>query len=370
MSKLIPKEGYALYRRKDSKFVWARVYDDRGNLVATKSTRAADMRTAKAVAANLRRQALRTVDQRDSSTGQFKRLGDVIERYIATKSPEWSTVQRDCRDLHARHLLRVLGNVELEDPHALCLQYHQARSAEGVGASTVVRELGLMGAACKLAKLPWSADWVPNRGEAYNPADRLLCWHERTVDGKRVQYPNEVPAFLEAIETRFPQYLPHVILMLRAGLRYGEVCKLRLDDVDLEQGTVAVRTTKLKARGRRLNPIRVISPHPDVLEALRPYVEAGTELPTWHCATRDLRLACEDIGIERANCNSLRRTFIYACLQGSYARLNAAGRWDINELRTEVGHSPKSRTIEDYYARIWANQARDNRHRHLAVEVS
>jgi integrase len=152
-----------------------------------------------------------------------------------------------------------------------------------------------------------------------------------------------------------------VEIQLGTGLRIGEVCGLRWDHIDLDEGRVFVEFTMIRKTGEGLclSDVKVSDSErwlylPSYLvDLLRAHQEEfGTEdgmvlhSPTggWldpvH-AQRDLRRVFADLGWEGVTSHTLRRT--------AAARLIEAGR-PVTEVASQLGHRGVATTIRSYIA--------------------
>jgi len=83
-----------------------------------------------------------------------------------------------------------------------------------------------------------------------NPAEGVSFRAPKPPPTARVLHPEEVPLFLEA--ARGERLYPLLYLLLTTGLRKGEVCALRWEDVNLEEWTLTVRGNRTTLRGRAI----------------------------------------------------------------------------------------------------------------------
>jgi len=193
------------------------------------------------------------------------------------------------------HILRLLQDV---DVNSLSLDQVQdfinTRLEEGAHRESVRKELCTLRRALALShdRKLLRADartLIPQFRTRYIPRDRFLT-------------EAEFSGLLQALPTARRLW---VLLAVFAGPRKSELEALRWEEhVDLDRGWLLLPGTKTK-KSRRKVPI------PDYLRtALAPeWKPSGPVVSPWLNGRRDLRAACQRIGIRPVSANDLRRTF-------------------------------------------------------------
>ncbi len=205
----------------------------------------------------------------------------------------------------ARHLVRVLGDIELgELTREMLLSYARHRKQENASDSTIHKELVVMRRALKEARDrgTWAGDSrtvVPTIKVRYRPRERWLT-------------PAQASRLTAELE---PHRRIWFTLATLAGLRLGEVERLEWSHVDIRAKRIRAPGTKT-AGSWRLVPI-----HPDLARQLnlvpRPK-RTGRVVQSWRNVRRDLRAAVVRLNkaakrgqqtIPVVSPNDLRRTF-------------------------------------------------------------
>lgn len=160
-----------------------------------------------------------------------------------------------------------------------------------------------------------------------NPAQRIKM--PAAPEGRnRYLTLDELKKVLEAC----PEWLrPIVGLAVALGTRRGELLAVRLQDIDLKQGTVQLRKTK----NGKMRPAFINEPAAQVLASLGVgTTRKGTGLLFPEVTPAQVTVAfiraCEDAGIEDFSFHDLRHTY------ASHLRMNGA---DLHDLQKLLGHS-------------------------------
>lgn len=196
----------------------------------------------------------------------------------------------------ARHLVRVLGDIDLSDvTRESVLGYIAARQAEGASNSTVHKELVVLRRALSeaITRKLWSgvvALVVPKVRVTYRPKEVWLDEHQ-------------AERFLDKVTPRRHLW---VMLAMYGGLSLGEVERLRWEHVNFARRSMRVPGTKRTSRWR------VVPIAPRLLAALqagRPKRPIGPIVTRWRNVRRDLARAAELAKVPTVTPNDLRRTF-------------------------------------------------------------
>jgi integrase len=101
-----------------------------------------------------------------------------------------------------------------------------------------------------------------------------------------------------------------VLFSIAAGTRWGETCRAQRSHIDFDAGFVFIVVTKTKRKGRGDRRIPMTEFTRPLFEKVLALTEGrkGRLFDTWGSVRRDLRVACEQAGIEKVSPNDLRRT--------------------------------------------------------------
>ena len=109
---------------------------------------------------------------------------------------------------------------------------------------------------------------------ARNPAEAVEVALPKAPPSAKVLLPEQVPLFLEAAKAE--RLYPALYLILVTGLRRGEVCGLKWQDVDLEGWSITVRNNRTTLGGKVLESLpktergfRTVHLSPDAVEVLK-----------------------------------------------------------------------------------------------------
>ena len=287
-----------LYKRPRSPYWWAEGYDSEGQRWR-ESTKSRDRSVASKVAKRLEREKLLA----DPGLPELT-LWDALELLRAHKERrEVSDATMEILATKGGQLLRVLGprrNVAaltLLDAEA----YLDQRVREGVSKHTISKEWGTLRGALRQA-----------RRHGMYPADPADIWPDALRD---VYTPKDRWLTLEEYR-RLMLALPrgradHLTMYCHTGVRYGELCRLTVQDVNRDAQTVFVRGKK----GRKDRAERVIPLSADAWQVVEPRLRSGSGplFPDeWgrSVMARTLKASSVRAGIPRVDsANDLRRTF-------------------------------------------------------------
>lgn len=196
----------------------------------------------------------------------------------------------------ARHLLRLLGDIEVADVNrAAMLRYIATRQSETAANGTIHKELVVLRRA--LAEAQTRGKWegaiaavVPKVRVVYRPKEVWL--DERQAE-----------RFLDKVTPRRRLW---VMLAMYGGLSLGEVERLRWEHIDLKRRSMRVPGTK---RASRWRVVQIAQRLLDALAAAAPRKMLGPIVTRWRNVRRDLAIAAELAKVPRVTPNDLRRTF-------------------------------------------------------------
>lgn len=249
----------------------------------------------------------------------FKQLSQMyLEDYAKHNKTSW----RDDRYRLDANMTPVFGDYILGDITSHHVErYKGKRLSDGVTRSTVNREITILKKMFNLA-----IDWGL---ASHNPVTRVRLFSENDTQKERILTYAEEARLLD----HSPDYLrPVLIIALNTGMRRGEILRLRWEDVDLDQGHIAVRKTK--SGKDRLIPIN--AQVRDVFSFLWPLRgKSGLVFPNpatgkpYTEVKKSFKEACRKAKIDGLRFHDLRHTFA--------SRLVEAGV-DIVTIRDLLGH--------------------------------
>lgn len=256
-------------------------------------------------------------------------------------------------------MLREIGHLRLQ-----ALRPHHLRAAldrlQDAGLSRRALREALM-LTRSILREALKVDLIPR-----NPAEALEVRLPKAPPAARVLLPEEVPAFLAAAQEE--RLYPALYLILTTGLRRGEVCGLRWEDVDLQGWTLTVRGNRTTMGGKVLESLpkteralRTVHLSPDTVAVLRDWKalqeeerrragEAWEE--TGYVFTNPLGLpihpdtlnrvlwrVCDRAGLPRLRVHDLRHT---------HATLLLRRGVPVEVVSEKLGHSTPAFTLSQY----------------------
>lgn len=233
------------YRREDSPVWWVSYTDPSGKRVR-RSTETTDRKEAEALEAKWK---LESFQSKQWGAEPNRTFDELMLAYIKATQNDKRSAERDvfsAKRLYAAFCGRALTSLTPADIRS----YIERRRAEGVGAGTVNREVGLLSAAINYAQREWSWN-IPN------PAARRRL---REPEG-RVRWITkaEAAALIRAAGKEYrAAHLPDFIrLALHTGMRRGEMLGLEWRRVDLQAGLIYLEGTHTKSGKRRSIPLNM-----------------------------------------------------------------------------------------------------------------
>jgi integrase len=195
-----------------------------------------------------------------------------------------STVRR-YENMWMKHVHGSIGNERLATLSPYDVEkYFRRLKADGLAEASVRQIRALMHRACRLAR-KWSGGALPNP-----IADtELPTWALDERDEVRAPSLDEVRTLIATADTFDPSFAAVLRLVAATGMRRGEVCALRWNDVDFTAGTVRISQSVVAAKGGAIlkSPktrasIRTVAVDPDTASILR----------RLQLAQRSLAMAC------------------------------------------------------------------------------
>jgi integrase len=172
-------------------------------------------------------------------------LGQWLEEWLDTaiKPPNqrWLTYRTYASILH-QHLGPALGSIRLQQLQPTDLQRYYTTKAQTLASSSLAQHHAMLSAALSAAQqhglvvrnVAKLVAGKPRQHTAHHGAV-YQCW---TAD--------EARSFLAVVQAADPQTAAFYTLALDSGVRKGELCGLRWEDVDLKAGTITIVQQLLK----------------------------------------------------------------------------------------------------------------------------
>lgn len=177
------------------------------------------------------------VEPSSITTGEW--LEKWIKVYVANSTKKGVRTRETYTSVVRRHLIPAFGNIPLQNLTASHIQYYYNTSK--LSSSTLEQHHAILHQALKVA----------SRNERLmnvNPAELVV---EKPVAEKNLDMEvwtqDEVRRFLKAAREAGLQSEAFYTLTIESGMRRGEICGLKWEDVDLAGGKVSVKRTLLKA---------------------------------------------------------------------------------------------------------------------------
>lgn len=229
--------------------------------------------------------------------------------------------------------------------------------AEGKAHSTVIKVYTILHSFFKMAYLGDMIDRNP-MDKVERPKPRKS---EATAEGPQAYTPAEVQRLFQALEAEPLKWRAMVHLLIDTGIRRGECCALRWQDVDFANGSITVsgnlcytaakgvyldtpkngRTRTVYAGAATLALLRQLRGQ-QARKAISAYIftqETGPEPMHPQSPTRYLKKLSERCGVPDLHPHKLRHTF------ASIAITNGA---DVASVSEALGHSDKAVTLRMY----------------------
>jgi integrase len=174
----------------------------------------------------------------------------VNDAITAWKQNGWQdlspTTVRHYQELWDKHIKRSIGRREIArlNPYEV-ERYFRRLKDDGTGRTTVRHIRAMLNRACRLAR-KWSANTLPN--PIVDTELPVWPFGER---GEPVRSPNlaEVRAILAAASAFDERFGAFLRLVAASGVRRGEACALRWNDIDWESGNILVDESVVAASG-------------------------------------------------------------------------------------------------------------------------
>lgn len=362
------RRGENIYKRKDGRYegryVIGRTSDGQTRFGYVYGRQYAAVRD------ELNRRKAEQTDNRGFASPGSMTLGEWMEKWIygELKGRVKPSSHQAYVNLYRRHLkdglaCRNICQISAEDVRA----FVESLYARGLADSTAKSIYRLLSAAMKCA----AEEEIIRR----NPCDRVRLQHTDRQEQRVLSKQENIRLLNEArTQTELP-----VLLSLYTGMRLGEICALRWEDVNWADKTISVRRNvqRIGASGGRTTLLigtpksqtsRRTLPIPDLLvqmlEGRCPEEAAGFIFGTATSAAeprtiqRRFKSMTRQLGLTDVHFHTLRHSFA--------TRLFELGV-DIKTVSTLLGHS-STRTTLDFYAHSLTDQQRAAIDRLITIE--
>jgi len=312
---------------------------------------------------------LRDIELATTNSGPHvsQRLADALDWYTDTVCAMKPDGTRESYKQKARHLTRVLGEIELDSlTKDRVLQYIAMRKKEGAHEHTIHKELVVLRGALRAAKERTPATFqgevatvVPRFETHYEPRRTFLTPEQFMQLSRHLVKPIAPKATqrtIERSEERRARRVLFCMMIAFASPRLGELHKMRWEEhVDMRLGLLRIPKGKTVSRAIKIAPV------------LRPWLQEfgdragwrGPVVDSWGSCRRDIKAAvdranaaaaaeAEQLGIDPpakipyVTPNDLRRTFASWLVQA---------RESLFVVATLLGHS-STRMVELVYGRL------------------
>jgi integrase len=277
-----------IYRRGDSPYWWTWVYE--GGKRVRVSTKCTDRKAALAAATELQRNSAEPGRVHGRET-----VADALLAFVEAPVDRAPTT-RIAYEQRAIGLARILGGVRLSDLSRAHLERYVAERK--AGPRTMTSELGMLRSALRLAK---------QRGRPVPDLDLLTIPVPGSIEPKtRWLTQAELDALYPCLPAARADW---VRVAVWTGARREEVNGLDWSDVDLVEGTIRIRGTKGKRKGRNASDrtIPLMEPFAEWLKQQPRH--SGPIVKRWTTPTVTLENSCKRAGIARCTVHDFRRTF-------------------------------------------------------------
>ncbi|WP_162634933.1 tyrosine-type recombinase/integrase [Pseudomonas putida] len=171
-------------------------------------------------------------------------LADLIEKYTLTAAGEaGKTKKATLKMLSAR-----LGHVKLSMLSAAVLRdFIDKREADGAGGVTIAADLSFLSAVLKWARHSRRLDVHDRLALEARESLKHRGMNTRSAEREREPTDQELKALYAYWDENLRQKIDMATLVrfgLATGMRLGEICRIKVDDVDREKHTVVIRDRK------------------------------------------------------------------------------------------------------------------------------
>lgn len=318
--------------------------------------------------------ALRDLEEHDFDKPRAVTLAAWIQTWFDTYTVQLrDTTRRQYLDNINKHIIPNLGAVKLEKLTPLMVQEFfnklsspkyitgsKGRECRGLSPKSIRNIYQILHRALQQAVKP------PLRLLKYNPCDDIILPAAEHKE-MRVLTPEEAQQLLQA--ARVSIYYPAIFIALFCGIRRGEVCGIKMENLDFDDGTILIsdqlQVDRMGGGGLRDVPLknrkpRKIYPCAAVWEMLSEYLPMRQAVLEQNGLTESLYLFISSKGtpldpdnLGRAFRESLIRAGIERPirlhdLRHTYSLIQLSAGTDIKTLQESLGHHDPGFTLRQY----------------------
>lgn len=232
--------------------------------------------------------------------------------------------------------------------------------SSGASESTALQYMAILRQIFNQARSTF-VDGLPLWTQPHSPLDGVRL-PRATMERERFLSHKEARRLIDAAQDRSIDLAHFIILALNTGLRYGELLRLRWEDVSLQQGVVIVRAEDMRKPGGKV-PLnasaiaafraRLETRHKGV-QAVFPLDVVGND---GDALRRQYELLVEDLGLNRES-TSPRDRIVFHTLRHTFASwLAISGKADIYRIKTLMRH--RTLRMTERYAHLLPDATRD-----------
>lgn len=171
-------------------------------------------------------------------------LRDLLEKYIASQTKEAGKTKRATLEM----LKRELGSVRLTALSAVVLRdFIDMRVSQGAGGVTIAADLSFLSAVLRWARHARRIDLPERLALEARESLKHRGLDTRSRERDREPTDSELKMLIDHWEKNARQRIDMPVLVrfaLASGMRLGEICRIRIEDVDRDARTVVIRDRK------------------------------------------------------------------------------------------------------------------------------
>lgn len=338
----MPRRGENIYKRKDGR--WEARYIKEIALDGTKKYGSVYAKTYREVKA---KQQIKINQPLGNTIKCAETVGDLMNEWLSyCKNQIKISSYRKYQTIVQNHIIEQLGKLPLKCVSVqIIARFSDNLLAENLSAETVNQVLMVLGMGFKFAR------------ERYQAALPEINFLKTTKANMRVFSPMEQQILVKKLLEQNDIYSFGILLTLYTGLRIGEVCALRWEDISAN--TIHIQRTIQRIKGdsskteivilppKTNSSDRVIPIPKALLSIIEPHRKSngnvllqdnGNIIEPRLLQRKFTRLvtAC---GLEKANFHALRHTFATRCIEAGV---------DVKTLSELLGHADVKTTLNKY----------------------
>lgn len=336
------RRGENVYKRKDKR--WEARYVKEIKLDGTKKYGSVYAKSYHEVKA---KQRLRLSQPPGSSVKCAETVGELMTEWLDKSKPRLKiSSYRKYQTIVQNHISEQLGKLPLKCVSAqIIAQFSDSLLAESLSAETVNQVLIILGMGFKYAR---------ERYQATLPEVKLLKTFKASM---RVFSTTEQQALVKKLLEQNDIFSFGILLTLYTGLRIGEVCALRWEDISTN--TIHIQRTMQRLKGdsskteivtlppKTSSSDRVIPIPKALLPIIEQYrkpsgnvlVQGNGNIVEPRLLQRKFKKLITACGLEKASFHALRHTFATRCIEVGV---------DVKTLSELLGHADVKTTLNKY----------------------